>query len=499
MELQFKTNTVSCLRQIKGEVQAQEQTQELRLSDGLPDIGRVLGAWGQVAVRGKEWHSDAAVLNCGVMVWVLYAPEDGSAPQCVETWLPMSLKWDMADVQTDGTLQCAPLLRSVDARTLSSRKLMVRASVGAYGQCWLPHKANYYTPAEVPPDVQLRQKTYPMCFAREAGEKAFMLDEEMTLPDSMPVMEKLIRFSLQPEIAEKKVLGDKAVFRGNALLHILYRTPEGSIASWDTELPFSQYAQLDEEYGHEGQIQVYPMVTSLEMDAGEQGRIRLKAGLTGQYMIYDIHEITVVDDAYSPEREIHIHTEDLQMPTVLDRQSQRIRAEQTAVFGSSRIADTVFYPGCAQKQRKADGVALQLPGTFQVLYYDQDGVLQSGTAHWQGDISVAVADDAMLNAMCEAVGTPQGIAGDNSTVVRGELMLSTVATAAENLTAVTGLTAGEETVKDPERPSLILRKAGTQELWDIAKNAGSTVDAICSANNLQGAPDPDQMLLIPVL
>lgn len=499
MELQFQTNTVSCLRQVKGEVQSQEQTQELRLNDGMPDIGRVLGAWGQVAVRGKEWHSDGAVLNCGVMVWVLYAPEDGSAPQCVETWLPMSLKWDMADIQTDGTLLCCPLLRSVDARTLSSRKLMVRASVGAYGQCWLPHKASYYTPAEMPSGIQLRKKTYPMCFAREAGEKAFMLDEEMTLPESMPVMEKLIRFSLQPEVTEKKVLGDKAVFRGNGMLHILYRTPEGTFAGWDTELPFSQYTQLDEEYGHEGQIQVFPMVTSLELDAGEQGRLRLKAGLTGQYMIYDVNEVTVVDDAYSPDRTINIHTEDLELPTVLDRQSQRIRAEQTAVFGSSRIADSVFYPGCAQKQRKADGVALQLPGIFQVLYYDNDGVLQSGTTHWQGDISVPVADNAMLNALCEGAGKPQATAGEDSTVVRGEMMLSTVVTAAENLTAVTALTVGEETVKDPERPSLILRKAGTEELWDIAKNAGSTVEAICSVNNLQGTPDPDQMLLIPVL
>ena len=499
MELQFQTDTVSCLRQVKGETQTQEQTQELRLNDGLPDIGRVLGAWGQVVARGKEWNSDGAVLNCGVMVWVLYAPEDGSAPQCVETWLPMALKWDLGDAQTDGALLCCPLLRSVDARTLSSRKLMVRASVGSYGQCWLPHQATCYTPAEVPADIQLRKKTYPMCFARETGEKAFMLDEELTLPDSVPVMEKLIRYSLQPEVTEKKVLGDKAVFRGNGLLHILYRTPEGMFASWDTELPFSQYAQLDEEYGHQGQVQVYPIVTGLELEAGEQGRLRLKAGLAGQYTVYDTTEITVVDDAYSPDRAIEVHTQDLELPTILDRQSQRVRAEQTANFGCSRVADTVFYPGCAQKQRKADGVALQLPGSFQVLYYDDEGMLQSGTAHWQGDISAPLAEEAVLDALCEPAGRPQAIAGADATVVRGELMLTTVAAAAESLTAVTALTVGEETVKDPGRPSLILRKAGNQELWDIAKSAGSTVEAICSANALQGPPDPDKMLLIPVL
>ena len=40
MELQFQTNTADCLQQIMGQVQSQEQTQELKLSDGMPDIGR---------------------------------------------------------------------------------------------------------------------------------------------------------------------------------------------------------------------------------------------------------------------------------------------------------------------------------------------------------------------------------------------------------------------------------------------------------------------------
>ena len=52
--------------------------------------------------------------------------------------------------------------------------------------------------------------------------------------------------------------------------------------------------------------------------------------------------------------------------------------------------------------------------------------------------------------------------------------------------------------KDPNRPSLILRRAGDQCLWDIAKAAGSTMEAIRKANGLSGEPAPEQMLLIPV-
>ena len=45
MELQFHKTSIPCLRQVTWGTQNQEQTQEIKLSDALPDIGRVLGAW----------------------------------------------------------------------------------------------------------------------------------------------------------------------------------------------------------------------------------------------------------------------------------------------------------------------------------------------------------------------------------------------------------------------------------------------------------------------
>lgn len=499
MELQFHTNKIPCLRQIKGESQTQEQTQELRLSDGMPDIGRVLCAWGQVIVRGKEWRGDDFGVSCGVMAWVLYAPEDGSQAQCVECWIPMSMKWDIPDTGVDGTILCQGLLRSVDARTLSSRKLMVRATVGMTAQAYVPCEAVTYNPEQVPEDIQLYQKIYPICLAREAGEKAFMMDEELTLPGSAPSLDKLVRFSLQPEVTDQKVLADKAVFRGNTALHILYRTPEGAMASWDFEIPFSQYTELQQEYGHQAQVQILPMVTSMELEPSEQGRLRLKAGLSGQYMVYDTQDVAVVEDAYSPDRTVTVNAENVEIPSILERQSQRIRAEQTAPFGSSRVADMVFYPGCPRTQRKPEEMDIALPGIFQTLYYDAEGVLQASISHWQGDMSFGLSENTQMDIWCSPSGKPQATPGEDSTVLRGELLIETATCASEAMPMVTGLTLGEQAPKDPARPSLILRKAGQEGLWDVAKKCGSTVAAIQQANNLQGDPDPDRMLLIPVL
>ena len=499
MEIQFQENKFPCLHQIKSQTQSQEQTQELRLSEGAADAGRILGAWGQVVIRGKEWRSDSVSVNCGVMAWVLYAPEDGGQAQCVETWIPVSLKWDIPDQGRDGTITCQCHLRSVDARILSGRKMMVRATVCAAAQMFVEEEGVRYLPADVPEDVELLEKTYPLCLAREAGEKAFMFDEELTLPPSAPGLEKPVRWELQVQVTDQKVLGDKAVFRGTGLLHLLYRTQEGALASWDFDIPFSQYTELERAYGEDAQVQVIPLVTALETEIAEGGRVRLKAGLSGQYVIYDTQQLALVEDAYSPQREVKIQLQPVSVPVVTDRQNIPVRAEGTVPYGSSRVADIAAFCTCPRAQSRAEEMQAELSGIFQMLYYDNEGVLQSAAAQWQWEKTADIPEDGGVTLWCSCAGKPQAASAGESTTLCAECTLTAVTTARQELPMVTGLSIGDNSPKDPGRPSLVLQKAGRENLWSIAKENGSTVSAIREANNLQEEPDPDRILLIPIL
>lgn len=498
MQLQFQRNKIPCLRLIQGQTQTQEQTQELKLNEGMPDVGRILGTWGQLVIRGKEWRPNAAVCSCGVMVWVLYAPEDGSQAQCVESWIPLSVKWDIPDSGQDGTLLCQGTVKAADTRILSGRKLMIRVSVCMTAEAYVPSLAEYYEPSAVPEDIQLRKKTYMLCLAAEAGEKGFMIDEELTLPGSAPAIEKMVRYSLQPEITDRKVLGDKAVFRGNCIFHLLYRTADGALASWDFEIPFSQYTELEREYGNQAQVDFSPFVTALETEMAEGGRIRLKAGLSGQYLLYDTPEITVAEDAYSPFREVTLQTEAMELPAMRPQMQQVIRIEQTAPFGGTRCADSEFFAGCPRIQPRADRDTAELNGTFQVLYYDAEGQLQSGNVHYQQEEPME-SGDASAIVWCTPKGRPQIMPGVDSTGLKAEVILHQVSADSKPVDMLAGLTVGDQAEKDPSRPSLILRRPGQQDLWTIAKENGSTEDAIRQVNNLQGDPEPDKMLLIPVL
>ena len=298
MEMQFKKEVYQCLQLWAEEVKNEEHTLEIKLPDAMPDIGSVLGAWGQILIRGKEWRGSGMSVSGGVMTWAVYIPEDGSMPRTVEGWIPFSMRWDFPQAQRDGAILTACQLRSVDGRCLSARKLIMRANISLMAQALEPSEFCVYQPERVPEDVQLLRRSYPLCHQTEAGEKQFTLDEDFALPSDM-ARSKPMCYRLQPQITDKKIMADKIVFRGLALLQILLRNEEGNMKACSFEIPFSQYAQLDKEYGESAQHQVLPLTTSLELEALEDGRLRMKAGLTGQYVIYDRQMIDLVEDAYS--------------------------------------------------------------------------------------------------------------------------------------------------------------------------------------------------------
>ena len=495
MELQFSKTVIPCLKPGPQKMQTQEQTQEVRLTDDMPDIGSVLGSWGQIVIRGKEWRTSGAGVSGGVMAWVLYAPEDGSEPRCVETWLPFQLKWDVPDTQRDGTIHVVPMLRGVDARSLSARKMMVRANVGMVGQVMVPEDVELYTPGELPDDVQILKKTYPVLIAKEAGEKALNLEESLTLPSNAPQMQSVIRYSLFPTVTERKIVADKLVMRGMVNLYLLYLGSDGKLHSWEFELPFSQFAELEREYDCEAFVRIDMAVTLLELEQKEEENLSLKAGLTAQYILFDRPLVELVEDAYSPNRPATPQMTRLQMPAMLDVHKESVNASMPDQEAPMQIADIAFYPEQPQIYRQDDLVTTNLTGNFSVLGYDGEGRLQCTSVPWQKEWTISADEnttvDLIMQPQFEARNTPGGI--------NAELILQAYTTAQDGLSALTGVTMGQWEEPDPGRPSLILRKAGQDSLWDIAKESRSTVNAIQKANQLEGEPDSPQMLLIPIL
>lgn len=499
MQVQFNKTAIRCLGTALQQVQNSEVTQELRLSDGMPDIGRVLATWGQVIIRSKQWQGDTIQLTGGVMTWTLYAPEDGTEPRSVEGWIPFQLTWQLDDSEREGPMRMMPLLRFADSRSISARKLMLRAGVSALVQAMHPINTEIYTPSEVPEDVQLQKMTYPLMVPVECGEKTFAVDEELVLPELGMPLDKLLGLMVNPEITEKRIMSDKVVFKGSLGIHGVCRQSDGQVISFDQSVPFSQLEELDRAYGGDTLTDIQMAVTSLEADMNEPGKIRMKCGLVAQYLVDERHLLELVADAYSPQRDVDMEKEDLEIPVILDERTEYIQAEQTVPGQNGRVADSIFLPDFPRKRRSENGVDMELTGVFQSLIYDDDGTLQGANARWEG--SAQLCSDGKCDPLITVrpSGKVQSMTSMDALTLSSQMQMWIQTGMMAELPMVTALELGPIREADPSRPSVILTAAAGESLWDLAKRSGSTVSAIQMANKLNDDTAPDQMLLIPVL
>ena len=497
MQLQFENKPCGFLRYCVREVREQEQTQEIRLPDGMPDIGNILGAWGQCVMRGKDWDTDSVGVSGGVMAKVLYSAADTGEVNMVEAWLPVHVKCSKAHSGKNGQISCSWLLKGVDGRTLSARKLMVRANVAVLVQALEHCEEMISQPAEVPEDVQMLIRTYPVQMSTEAGEKAFMLDEQIDLPRELPRPAKIVVCTLCPQLTEQQVLGQKAVFRGNALVHILYLDEEGKLYSHDCPIPFSQLTELDREYAQDALVNAVMALSGLELEM-QEGNLRLKCGMVAQYIIDSRIMVQTVEDAYSACRSVNVQLQQVQLPAVLDQKQEQLGFECSIDEKAVSAVDVTVYPQFPSVRRAGDLTEIVCGGQVQVLYYDENGSLKGRSGRWSREWELPVSAEAeVFGAVCGCSAAAPLIHSDQMKVT-GEVMVMTCTVSRMPMPMVTGLEFGEPALPDPGRASLILRRADGATLWELAKENGSTVDAIRKANDLTGELTDDRMLLIPV-
>jgi len=432
MEIQFQKNAIGYLKTLLRQQQKQEQTQQIRLSDAMPDVGSVLGCWGQILVRSKEWRGDAVSVTGGVMAWVLYAAEGDGKPCCADAWIPFQMKWDMDGAERDGTMEVHTQLCHIDARMLSDRKLLLRATVGVEMEAMLPSSMLLYTPVELPPEVQVLQRTYPMLLPAEAGEKQFELEQALEIPPDGARVHKLVRYRVRPMLIEYKIVADKLVLRGNAEIYVLYMDELGKLHRRSWLVPFSQYTQLEGEYDQDAQVSVCFELTQLELEPTQADALNLKLGFAAQYVIQAQQNLTVAEDMYCLGRELKPEFEELLLPAVLQKKTQQLRAETAAPEGT--LLDASFEMDLPKVSRTEVAAETKLEGVFETLYQDDNGELRSASCRWETSVADPVGEAADY-----CVRVIPGAVAEQPMGVETELQMETVTVAGTPLRQITAL------------------------------------------------------------
>lgn len=501
MELEFETRTTDYLRQSIEGVCRQEQTLEVIVPDASPDAARVVYCGAQAVVRSRECRSGAIELTGGIQAGAVYLTEADGAPRALTAWLPFTLRLEHPAAKDDTQILMDCRVLAADARLVNSRKILFRAEVGAQIMGFAADRIELPLLKQTPPELQLRCRNYPLPLPAETAEKRFLVSDELTLPAGQPTPETILCVSTVPEITERRIVGSKAVFKGSAEIRILYQATDGSICAVSQTFPFSQYCQLAGDYDEE-RLRLCMAVTSCDAELPtEGGTMAVSAGLLAQCLVTKTVTLPFCEDAFATHGTLQAEWKEFTFDCQLDRQVQQLALRDTLRGEPLRsVIDSAVFVDFPRTEPVEQGVRVTVPVNVRVLGLDAEGMMQglSGAARAETELP------AECGAVCRASAAlrPEGSAspsGDGAEL-RAALTLDAGFFAQQTLCTLSAGTIDPPAEPEARRPSLVIR-AGLDggPVWDVAKQYGTSVAAICAANGLSGEEiEAGGMLLIPM-
>ena len=501
MELLFQEYDLNHLERVWSHSAVGEQTADVIVPDSYPDVDRIIEAFGTLTLQDVECLTDSVSLSGTVLAGVLLVGENGEVHR-LPVRIPFGVRKELGTPIEQGVPLYRCELRSVDARLVHSRKLLVRVGYQWTYEIYTPCTRTISYLEEPSERLQLRWAEYPLQVPTVTGEKQFTVNEELELPENSPAVSEMLKWHSRLQILDQKVVGSKAVFKSELLIHLLYEDPQGKLCNYEWRLPLSQFTDLSAD-AEGGEVQTLLHMTEWDLEPDSQvesRRLFLRVGLRARSMVYEVRRVKVIEDAYCTDAHMEPQWDQWQYRPLLDTQSLRGTAQWRGEEPMGTIVDLWAWPEEGERQRSGDSVTVKIPVMCSVLYYDKEGKLRGKQLrpYMEGDLPLHESGECSLrDVICTEVycsgtgGTPE---------LRVPVQLRVDCFGNQVIRSLSGAELRPLPESKERTPSVILRRTeNREELWNIAKAYRTSPKLIAEANALDDGPIPaDTMLLIPL-
>lgn len=503
MELAFQTSPLHFLRTAVQEVRFQEETAESIVPDSYPDIAAIADCYADAILRGKDCRDGSVTIAIGIKGCIFYTPEDGTYPRKLELYLPVSMKLENPALSSHSQVLCSLRVRSADARMINSRKAMLRVNLGCEITAYEEAEEKLCALQTQYPQLQIKTATYEVCLPLETSEKSFAITDTIEPGSNRPPIVQLYQHACRLELSDRKLIGNKAVYKGVLYFKALYLSENETLYLHQQQIPFSQYCELQREYDGET-VSVLPIITGYDLeleDSADGKQMLLSVNILAQCVVNGKIQLHLLEDAYCTHGSLEACWKSYDMDSCLDQQSSLETVRQHLSGNLRELLDTTIYWDYPVQERQSGQLKITVPITIRVLGYNDQMELSSLTGKTEVSRNIALSD----TASCRVQAIPEGeiytmLAADGAET-RCTIALEASCYSGEQLRTLCGGIITELEEEDAERPSVIVQTIQKDtSLWEIAKAYGSTEAEIRAVNDLEGEQlQEDTLLLLPIV
>lgn len=479
------------------------------LGEGKAEIAGIIKERGEVVVERIRGLDDKVMLAGNLCYKVLYRTEDGY--DCIEGKVPFEEMVPLEGVTPQDIFKCVHYLEDLSVHMVHTRKISLRALI----------RFNIYAKALKDRDVickinsegcQTKNGEINVMTLLSSQKDNFRIREGITLPISGDVVDKILWYEMEPENMEYRLRDGELGLKGELSIFCIYTTGQGEGCSYyNSKLPFAGKIELNNNTEDAyGDIIINSVEKNLALRADNNGELKvleLEAVLDMDIKSYSEETVVVIEDAYSPLKNLEIGREKFLCEEMVMKNSFKCKAE--GVYGLSerdaiQLLNTTGTVYIEDMVGASEGVIVEGAVIVDVMYQRADKMNEVGFDRFKLPFSQKIEglnsnEKYVFSSKTEGLKINASLM-NNEVNIKCVMGIDLMITKAMENEIVVDIKEGEYDYngakKLPGITGYVVKQGDT--LWDIAKRYGTTVGNIMETNNLSSEEIKNGMKLLVV-
>lgn len=482
---------------------------QINLPEYCRDVERILKCMVIPNVFACQITGDRVTADGEALIRVIYVSDKGTI-ECYEQATPFSKYAEVRDISNECNAMATATSEYVNCRAVSPRRLSVNGNINVRF-CVTSLSGVPVAMSANGCGVQTKNETVNADMPVGQCRKMFEMGETVAIEQNEPPISSIIRSDAIADIESIKCIANKMLIKGEMIVDFLYKADNDSdmLVHLRHSMPLSQIVEIsgiDENSACDCTVNVVCVNLVAKTDSnGENRLIDLSVKAIICVDAYENRDITLVTDSYSTEYEVRCDSKNIELVRHIHNYIETKTVRATVDAANLNIAE-ISDISC----RKIEGSAIPEndkingsgSGVMGILYKDKNGEYgyTERTVDFKFDCQGKQSDDRINAVPFFTVSEISGATvGEDKIEIKMNVNINMPILECIQMRVCTDIEPDESRIKTQNGSTLTVYFAAPGEnLWNIAQNYNTTVEAIKDENDLsQDIIGEKMMLMIP--
>ena len=461
--------------------------------DIKPDILNIISTSGNICIYKKEIQDGKAKIDGVINVYALYlADDENGSIRCINSSLDFSKTIDIDETKQDMQLEQRISIQSIDTKILNGRKINIKAILNLNICIYSNEEIEILKNIEDIPDMQTLNKS---CYIHSLVGKGntIVYAKDTIKIDKLDNLLEIIKVKTNIINQETKISYNKVLVKANMSVKVVYLTEDNRIGSTTVNIPIMGFIDI-QNINENNMCDVSYQLKNLNIKPNnmEEHSIYIDTEVDVNCMVYDNKEIRVIEDLYSPSREIDY----TQRNIIILKDKKRIEKicnisnnEKISEIGKNKIYDVEVQTNILGKKIMNGRVIYngEINANFLFGTPEELRVINSKLVTIPFEFNIdeeQIKSDSNIETNIEIVSQDFSVMLDESIDMRIDLKFDLSILDTEKIKIISDVEENQTRIKESYSIVIYYTKPG-DTLWNIAKRFGSTVEEIVKINNIE--------------